>query len=261
MACATIAVALGLAASTVVLMGSSATRVVAPHVTPGARQTAPLPLVGPAAAAMPPVATETTIAQVVGPVPYSAQPDGPSTGSLPVGGWWRDTKFLPVIARSPGWLQVRLPQRPNGLTGWIPESAAVLSTTTYGIVIDVTDHRLQLFDRGRLVLDAPAGVGTPDDPTPLGQFYLMEIGASRGAGWGPFVLATNAHSEAITSWEGSGDAFTAIHGPLGADAAIGDSGGEISHGCVRLHVDDLARLAPVPLGAPVAIVAGTRPPW
>jgi hypothetical protein len=89
----------------------------------------------------------------------------------------------------------------------------------------------------------------------------MEIGASRGAGWGPFVLATNAHSEAITSWEGSGDAFTAIHGPLGADAAIGDSGGEISHGCVRLHVDDLSRLAAVPLGAPVAIVAGTRPPW
>ena len=58
-----------------------------------------------------------------------------------------------------------------------------------------------------------------------------------------------------------GDAFTAIHGPLGADAAIGDTGGEISHGCVRLHVDDLARLAPVPLGAPVVIVADPRPNW
>ena len=75
------------------------------------------------------------------------------------------------------------------------------------------------------------------------------------------MLDTNAHSEAITSWEGSGDAFTAIHGPLGADAAIGDTGGEISHGCVRLHVDDLAQLAPVPPGTPVAIVADTRPPW
>ncbi|MGZ4694387.1 MAG: L,D-transpeptidase [Acidimicrobiales bacterium] len=244
-----------------VLMGSSATRVVTPTVTAGSTVTASVPPAEPVAARVAPVAAETTIAEVVGPVPYSDAPDGPVVGSLPVGGWWRDTKFLPVIARVPGWLQVRLPQRPNGLTGWIPESSAQLSSTTYGIVIDVTDHRLKLYDAGRLVLDAPAGVGTPDDPTPLGQFYLMEIGASRGAGWGPFVLATNAHSEAITSWEGSGDAFTAIHGPLGADAAIGDAGAEISHGCVRLHVADLARLAPVPLGAPVAIVAGTRPPW
>ena len=80
-------------------------------------------------------------------------------------------------------------------------------------------------------------------------------------GWGPFLVATNAHSETISSWQGSGDAFTAIHGPLGADAAIGTEGAEISHGCVRLHVEDLARLAPVPPGAPVAIVAPPPDPW
>ena len=261
MAIATLTLALGLAGSTVVLMGSSSTVVVAPTVTATGSDTITHPVAGPAATPVAPVAAETTIAEVTGPVPYSAQPDGPPVGTLPIGSWWHDTKFLPVIARAPGWLQVRLPQRPNGLTGWIPESSAAISTTTFGIVIDVTDHRLQLYDGGRLVLDAPAGVGTPDDPTPLGDFYLMDIGPSRGAGWGPFVLATNAHSEAITSWEGSGDAFTAIHGPLGADAAIGDAGGEISHGCVRLHVDDLARLAPVPLGAPVTIVAATPSNW
>lgn len=262
MAIATLTLALGLAGSTVVLMGSSSTVVVAPKVTAAQPVTVALQPADPAAAAsVVPVAAETTIAEVTGPVPYAAQPDGPVVGALPTGSWWRDTKFLPVIARVPGWLQVRLPQRPNGLTGWIPESVARLSTTTLGIVIDVTDHRLRLYDGGHLVLDAPAGVGTPDDPTPLGDFYLMDIGPSRGAGWGPFVLATNAHSEAITSWQGSGDAFTAIHGPLGADAAIGDAGAEISHGCVRLHVGDLARLAPVPLGAPVTIVAATPSNW
>ncbi len=261
MAIATLTLALGLAGSMLVLMGSSSKVVVTPTVTAAGQDTIALPAAEPVATPVAPVAAETTIAEVTGPLTYSSQPDGPSVGTLPTGSWWRDTKFLPVIARVPGWLQVRLPQRPNGLTGWIPQSSATLSTTSFGIVIDVTDHRLQLYDGGRLVVDAPAGVGTPDDPTPLGDFYLMDIGPSRGAGWGPFVLATNAHSEAITSWEGSGDAFTAVHGPLGADAAIGDTGGEISHGCVRLHVADLARLAPVPLGAPVVILAGTRSPW
>ncbi len=243
MAIATIVVALGLAVSTVVLMGSSSKVAVAPHVVAGPSRTVlPTSVTAPTV----PVASETTIAQVSGPLAFSAQPDGPPVGTLPIGSWWGDTKFLPVIARVPGWLQVRLPQRPNGLTGWIPESSATLSTTTLGIVIDVTDHRLRLYDGGHLVLDAPAGVGTPDDPTPLGDFYLMDIGPSRGPGWGPFVLGTSAHSEAITSWEGSGDAFTAIHGPLGADAAIGAAGDEISHGCVRLHVEDLARLGSGP---------------
>ena len=55
---------------------------------------------GPAPVA--PVAAETTIAEVTGPVPYSAQPDGPPVGTLPIGSWWGDTKFLPVIARVPG---------------------------------------------------------------------------------------------------------------------------------------------------------------
>ncbi len=203
----------------------------------------------------PPVPLRTTLAVVTGPVPYSASPDGPAVGTIPVGGWWGDTKSLPVIAEAPGWLEVRLPQRPNGLTGWIPAASAVLGSTTYGVLIDVTAHRLRLYHEGVPVLDLPAGTGTANDPTPLGQFYVMDVAPSEGPGWGPFILDTNAHSEAIVSWEGQGDAFTAIHGPLGADAAIGATGGAISHGCVRLHDADLAQLSPVPPGAPVVIVA------
>ena len=203
----------------------------------------------------PPVPARTTIAVVTGPVPYSAAPDGAPVGTIPVGSWWGDTKSLPVIAEAPGWLEVRLPQRPNGLTGWIPSGRALLTSTTYGVLIDVTSHRLRLYQEGVPVLDVPAGTGTADDPTPLGHFYVMDVAPSEGPGWGPFIVDTNAHSEAIVSWEGSGDAFTAIHGPLGADAAIGTAGGAISHGCVRLHDADLAQLSPLPPGAPVVIVA------
>jgi lipoprotein-anchoring transpeptidase ErfK/SrfK len=202
-----------------------------------------------------PVPVITTIAEVTGALPYAASPGGPTAGALPVGSWWGETKHLPVIARVSGWLEVRLPQRPNGSTGWIPESSAVLSTTSYAVLVDVTNRRLKLYQAGQVVVDAPAGVGTPDDPTPLGQFYLMVVEGPRGPGYGPFIMGTNAHSEAIQSWEGSGDAFTAIHGPLGADAAIGTTGAAISHGCIRLHVADLEQLSPAPVGTPVVIVA------
>ena len=204
-----------------------------------------------------PVAASTTIAQVSGPLPFFSAPDGPQTGTIPVGSWWGTVKYLPVIGQAPGWLNVRLPQRPNGLTGWIPAASAQLSTTTYGILIDVTARRVRLYNAGVVVADFPAGVGTPTDPTPLGQYYVMVIEKSEGPSWGPFIMGTNAHSEVITSWEGSGDAFTALHGPVsaGADAAIGTTGAAISHGCVRMHNDDLAQLEPVPPGAPIAIVA------
>ena len=202
-----------------------------------------------------PVPRQTTIATVSGPLPYADSPGGPTAGTLPVGSWWTDVKELPVIEQAPGWLHVRLPQRPNGSTGWIAADSAQLSTTTNAVLIDVTARRLRLYDSGAVVADLPAGVGTTGDPTPLGQFYVMDVAESRGPGWGPFIIDTNAHSEAITSWEGSGDAFTAIHGPLGADAAIGTTGAAISHGCVRLHVDDLAKLSPVGPGTPVVIVA------
>ena len=68
-------------------------------------------------------------------------------------------------------------------------------------------------------------------------------------------MVTSAHSNSITDWELSGDALVAIHGPLGADAQIGTTGAAVSHGCVRLHVNDLERLRVVPIGSPIVIDA------
>lgn len=204
--------------------------------------------------ARPPVPARTVIAEVTGPVPYFDAPYGSRLGELPMGGWWTETKYLPVIQQARGWLHVRLPERPNGSTGWIRSRDASLSDTSYGILIDTARRRVQLFENGRMTVDAPAGVGTEDDPTPLGDFYVMDVASPPGPGWGPFVIDTNAHSESIESWQGSGDAFTAIHGPLGADALIGTEGAAISHGCVRLHEEDLERFSVVPPGAPVVVV-------
>jgi lipoprotein-anchoring transpeptidase ErfK/SrfK len=81
--------------------------------------------------------------------------------------------------------------------------------------------------------------------------------APPSAGYGPFVLVTSAHSDAITDWEQSGDAIIAIHGPISssADAEIGTTGAAISNGCIRMHDADLAQLADIPAGTPVDISA------
>jgi lipoprotein-anchoring transpeptidase ErfK/SrfK len=67
-------------------------------------------------------------------------------------------------------------------------------------------------------------------------------------------MVTSAHSDSITDWEESGDAMIAIHGPLGAQAAIGTTGAAVSHGCIRLQLTDLSQLRVVPVGSPVDIV-------
>ena len=175
------------------------------------------------------------------------------TGTVPAS-WWGYPSALPVIAAQPGWVEVRIAQRPNGTTAWLPQGDVSLTQTSYRIVIDLATTRLALYDYGRELLDAPAGVGTPNDPTPQGEFFLAFYAPPPGAGYGAFVLATSAHSNTITDWEGSGDAIIGIHGPIGADAAIGTTGAAISHGCVRLHDADLSVLGGLPAGTLTDVV-------
>ncbi len=112
----------------------------------------------------------------------------------------------------------------------------------YYIAIDLTSTRLHLFMNGQEIANFPAGVGIPSLPTPTGQFFVAFFAQAPSPGYGAFVMVTSGHSNAITDWEMSGDAIIAIHGALGADAAIGTTGARISHGCVRLHNADLAQL-------------------
>ena len=197
----------------------------------------------------------TELATVTHDTALRATPDGPVTGVFRVT-WHGQRLFSPVVARHHHWIEVRLPERPNGSEGWIAASSASFVRTPYAIVVNLTTRHLMLYKAGQLTLDAPAGIGTAKDPTPTGHFFLGFFAAAPGPGWGPFVMVTTAHSNRITDWEDSGDALVAIHGPLGDDRQIGTSGAAVSHGCVRLHDADLARLRSVPDGSPITIVGG-----
>jgi hypothetical protein len=195
----------------------------------------------------------TLVATLLRDAPSYSAPGGPTTGTV-ASTWFGRPSVLPVLAQQTGYLHVRVPQRPNGSTAWIRAKDAELGSTAFHIEIHLSTRHLDLYEAGKLVLKAPAGIGTTRDPTPTGHFFVAFIAAPPSAGYGPFVIVTSGHSNAISDWEQSGDALMAIHGPLAADGAIGTTGAAVSHGCVRLHLGDLERLRSVPLGSPIDVI-------
>jgi lipoprotein-anchoring transpeptidase ErfK/SrfK len=196
----------------------------------------------------------TELATLRSAAPQYARPGGRAAGTVPAS-WYGYPSVLPVIGTAPGWLEVRLAQRPDGSIAWIPAADATLSSTPYRIVVDLADTHLTLYKNGREVFSAPAGVGAPDDPTPPGQYFVAftEPPPQPNPGYGPFILVTSDHSQAISDWEGSGDAVIGIHGPLGASLAIGRTGARLSHGCIRLQLRDQLKLSGIPAGTPITI--------
>ncbi len=186
--------------------------------------------------------------------PALAGPGGAVAGTVP-GSWHGAPSVLPVIASSGDDVEVRLAQRPNESTAWVAASDVDFTSTPYRILLDLATTHLKLYRSNKLVMSAPAGIGTPRSPTPPGNFFVAFFAQPPSAGYGPFVMVTSAHSATITDWEESGDAMIAIHGPLGAGAEIGTTGGPVSNGCIRLQLADLSQLRDVPVGSPVDIVA------
>lgn len=201
------------------------------------------------------VPASTELATLHNDLPRYDRPDQLGTGTVPAS--WEDRpSVLPVLATAPGWVQVRLAQRPNGSTAWLPVEDVKVSSTPYVIVIDLATTHLSLYKHGRLVFTTPAGVGTVSDPTPPGGYFIAfdEEPPEPNPGYGPLIIVTSAHSPEIADWEGSGDAVIGIHGPLGADSEIGAKGARISHGCIRLHDTALEKLSSLLPGTPIDIV-------
>jgi lipoprotein-anchoring transpeptidase ErfK/SrfK len=223
------------------------------HQIPTTTTTAPA---APAAGAVTAPAASTLVASTHGSIPGYASP-GAATPSMTVPGtWYGYPSILPVITTEPGWLYVRLAQRPNGSTIWVRQSDVTLSSTPYYLVVDLTTMHLFVFDDGTQIFDFPAGIGAPDDPTPTGHYFMPMQYPAPGPGYGPFVLVTSDHSDTIADWENSGDAVIGIHGPITSydDSLIGTTGAAISHGCIRLHDADLAQLSIIPPGTPIDVV-------
>jgi lipoprotein-anchoring transpeptidase ErfK/SrfK len=138
---------------------------------------------------------------------------------------------LPVLAVKRRWLEVRLPGRPNGHTGWIRSSETVRSVTRWHIVVDSTRRTVTVYRSGRPVRIFDAIVGKPSTPTPIGQFFVEESIKLRPTDVGaPYALALSARSDVLQEFAG-GPGQIALHGLSNIGGVLGTA---VSHGCVRL---------------------------
>jgi hypothetical protein len=169
---------------------------------------------------------------------------------------------LPVIGHATGtggvqWLQVMLPGRPDGSTGWIAQDGTRELMTGWRILVDLAARRLRVYRDGHTVRTFQAMIGKPSTPTPTGQFFVEEtVQMPVGHPGGPYALALSARSNVLQKFEG-GPGQVAIHG---LEDLGGTLGAAESHGCVRLATASIDWLAShIDPGTPVKIYTGSRP--
>lgn len=151
------------------------------------------------------------------------------------------------------WLNVYLPARPNGSTGWIRKSDVSVNSHTFRIVVELGARRLQVYDKKDLVFDEPIGVGNSATPSTVGLSYTTELIIPVGQPqYGPYAWGLSAYSEVLYDFAG-GDGQMGIHG-TNDPSSIGRA---VSNGCIRLSNPNITRLVemlPV-AGVPVEIRA------
>lgn len=150
-----------------------------------------------------------------------------------------------------GWLEVLLPGRPNGATGWIRAADVELRDVEVAVHVDLARRKLTVHADGEAILDTEVAIGDAEHPTPTGRFFVtdkLDTGEPDGA-YGPYALGLSGRSEVLTEFAG-GDGQLGIHG-TNDPTSIGEA---VSHGCVRVPnavVRELVTL--LPLGTPVVI--------
>ncbi len=111
--------------------------------------------------------------------------------------------MLPVLAQRNGWIEVLLPGRPNGHTGWIRRRNTRLTSTPWHMVVVTSTRRVLVYRSGRLVRTFAAIVGKPSTPTPHGEFFVEEaVQLGPGEVGGPYALALSARSTVLQEFAG-----------------------------------------------------------
>ena len=209
----------------------------------------------------PPGYSQTASAKVPSLAVYPAANAGQPTMTLP-NPWVVDPNyptqtvqqvFLVVSQTRNGWVQVLLPVRPNGTTGWVRASDVSVIDNPYHVTVELTAHRITVTQLSKVLYTGTVAVGAPDTPTPTGNYYLRVLAKTIDPTtvYGPYAYGLSSHSDALDTFNG-GDAEIGIHG--NNDASV--LGSNVTHGCVRMDNDAITMLSrQLPLGTPVDIVA------
>jgi lipoprotein-anchoring transpeptidase ErfK/SrfK len=170
--------------------------------------------------------------------------------------------FLVKQQRDDGWVQVLLPIRPNGSTGWVKASDVTLQPNPFRIAVNLGAHTITVHNGDNVIYTGPVAVGATDPPlpdvghptpTPTGEYYLRVLlqNPDPSSVYGPYAYGLSSHSETLETYAG-GDAEVGIHG--NNDASV--LGTNATHGCIRMDNDAITMLAKqLPLGTPVVVSA------
>jgi lipoprotein-anchoring transpeptidase ErfK/SrfK len=151
------------------------------------------------------------------------------------------------------WLQVYLPVRPNGSTGWVRATDVLTIVNHYRLEADLSGFHVKVFRDGAQIDSILVGVARNNTPTPGGVYYtdvLIKPPDPNGA-YGPFAYGLSGFSDVLTSFNG-GPGQLGIHGTDQPQYL----GTQVSHGCIRMSNDNITKLAQfIQLGTPVIIRA------
>ncbi|MSO79360.1 MAG: murein L,D-transpeptidase [Acidimicrobiia bacterium] len=189
------------------------------------------------------------------------EPDDTTTPSNSFGNPWfvNDDRRLPVkqvfLVKQAvdDWYEVYLPVRPNGTTGWIRSRDVTIIQSPYRIVVELSAHRITVYNGDSILLQESVAIGKPSTPTPPGTYYTRVLlkAPDPNTVYGPYAYPLSGHSDVLTSFNG-GDGELGIHG--NNDASV--LGQSVTAGCIRMSNEGITSLAPlITLGSPVEILA------
>jgi hypothetical protein len=151
------------------------------------------------------------------------------------------------------WVEVFLPVRPNGSTGWVHKHDFDVQTHDFHIEVRLKEFNLKVFDGDTKIMDTAIGVAADNSPTPGGLYYTTELlkPPDPTGPYGTYAYGLSGFSDVYQSFDG-GPGQLGIHG-TNEPWSIGT---KVSHGCIRLHNADIEKLAKtLPLGVPVLVYA------
>ena len=183
---------------------------------------------------------------------YDAPGAEAPTGSFSHPNEYGEPRVFLVRSVEGEWLNVLLPARPNGSTGWLRAADVTLAEHDWRIEVALGAHRLTVWKGAEVVREETVAVGMPRAPTPTGDFYLTELldPGNPGGPYGPWAFGLSAYSDVYTSFAG-GPGQVGLHG-TNQPGALGT---DVSHGCIRVANEVITALAEqLPIGTPIKIV-------
>jgi len=185
-------------------------------------------------------------------IPVFDAPDGHLLGTMSATTEYGTNRVLLAEATEGDWVKVRLPMRPNHTIAWVAAGQVKLENVEPTVEVDLATRTLTVRSAGTVLAQATVAIGSEENPTPRGTFYITDKleTPDPGGAYGPYAFGLSGYSETLSEF-GGGNGQIGIHG-TNDPSSLGQA---VSHGCIRLPNDVVSLLADVlPLGTPVHVV-------